>query len=95
MKNNLETITLQITPILKEAGVSRSFVFGSYARNEAHAESDLDLLVEFGSRKSLLEIIHIKHQLEDKMGISVDLLTDASIHPSLREYINQDKIRIL
>jgi len=95
MKKDLETITIEIAPILKEAGVLQSFVFGSYARNEANAESDLDLLVEFGSRKSLLDVIHIKHQLEDKTGISVDLFTDAAIYPALREYIDQDKVRIL
>lgn len=95
MKKNLQTIKLQIVPILKAAGVTRSFVFGSYARNEATDESDLDLIVEFGERKSLLDVVHVKHELEDTIGVEVDLLTQSAIHPRVKEYIDRDKIRIL
>ncbi len=92
---NLQDIQLKIVPILKQSDVVRSFVFGSYARNEATAASDLDVLVEFGTRKSLLDIIHIKHRLEDETGIDVDILTPEAIHPSLQKYIDRDKIQIV
>lgn len=95
MKKDFQTIKLQIIPILKDAGVFRSFAFGSYARNEADEKSDLDLIIEFNERKSLLDIIHIKHKLEDAIGIDVDILTQEAIHPSLKKYIEKDKIQIL
>lgn len=95
MKKDFQAVKLQIIPILRESGALRSFVFGSYARDEATDASDLDLIVEFGTRKSLLDVIHVKHLLEDKTGIDVDLLTPGAIHPSLRKYIDRDKVRIL
>jgi predicted nucleotidyltransferase len=49
--------------------------FGSYADGEATEESDLDVLVEFTTDSvSLLKIIALKHNLEDELHISVDVL---------------------
>jgi predicted nucleotidyltransferase len=95
MKNDLRAIKLQIIPILKKADVSRSFVFGSYARGEANDQSDLDLIVEFGERKSLLDVAELYVELRERLGMDVDLLTPDAISPYLKKYIEQDKIRIL
>ncbi|MEA2098289.1 MAG: nucleotidyltransferase domain-containing protein [Patescibacteria group bacterium] len=90
-------IKLQILPILREAEVSRSFIFGSYAKNKYKKNSDLDLLVEFNKSKSLLDLIALKLKLEKKMGIriKVDILTSNSIHPDIRNLIQKEKIQIL
>ena len=70
-------------------------VFGSYARGEAKPESDLDVIVEFSQRKSLLEIVGIEQELEDTLGIKVDLLTEKSISPYLKERIEKESIVVL
>ncbi len=54
--------------ILKKHGVKKIEIFGSYARGEANAESDLDVIVEFEERKSLFEPVGIEQQLEDYLG---------------------------
>lgn len=61
-------------------------VFGSQVRGDEQQGSDVDLLVEF-EYPNLLDRIGMKQELEDELGIPVDLLTDESLHPSLREDI--------
>lgn len=49
--SKINEIKVQIVPILMKAGVSHSFVFGSYARKESRKDSDLDIIVEFSKKK--------------------------------------------
>ena len=76
--------------ILKKHGARRIEIFGSYARGEEKPGSDLDVIVEFKERKSLLELVGIEQELEDALGIKVDLLTKASISPYLIERIEKE-----
>lgn len=62
-------------PYLRERyGVTRMALYGSVARNEAGAESDVDLLVEF-SRPLGFEFVDLAFHLEDVLGRNVDLGT--------------------
>ncbi len=61
-------------------------VFGSQVRGDEQPESDVDFLVEF-EKPNLLDRIRMKQELEDELGMPVDLLTDQSLHPSLRDDI--------
>lgn len=65
-------------------------LFGSTARGEASEESDLDFLVEFEKRKSLLEVVRFERELSEKLGKKVDLLTEAAISPYIRDNILRD-----
>ena len=85
----------KLVEILKKHGVKNIKIFGSYARGEAKPESDLDVLVEFYERKSLLEIVGIEQELEDKLGMKVDLLTRESISPYLRKRIEKECKEVL
>jgi predicted nucleotidyltransferase len=58
-------------------------------------ESDLDLLVEFEGKKSLLDITHLKNELEDALNRRVDVLTFRSIHPRLRDRILAEQVLII
>ena len=93
--NNINKIKLQILPILKEADVSHSFIFGSYAKKQQKKNSDIDLIVEFNKQKTLLDLITLKLELEKKTGIEVDVLTSDSIHPNIRELIQKEKMEII
>jgi len=84
-----ETID-KLVSILKKHGAKRIEIFGSYARGEAKSGSDLDVIVEFKKRKSLLELVGIEQELEDVLGMKVDLLTKASISPYLIERIEKE-----
>ncbi len=70
--------------------VKKLCLFGSMARGEANAQSDVDLLVEFSQRKSLLAVVALERQFSAVFGREVDLLTEAALSPYLRQRIHQD-----
>ena len=83
-----------LVDILSRHDASRIAIFGSRARGEEHAGSDLDVLVSFGKAKSLLKIVAIERELSQQLGIKVDLLTEAAISPHLRERI-RSQLKVL
>ena len=70
-------------------------IFGSYARGEQNQESDLDILIQFRDRMSLLRLVQIEQGLSDELGIPIDLVTENSLrNPRLKIYIYKDLITI-
>ena len=66
-------------------------IFGSYARNENHHDSDIDILVKFKSTLSLLQLVHIERMISQKLGIKVDLITEGAIKNKIvKESIKKD-----
>jgi predicted nucleotidyltransferase len=90
-----KALAQRIRPILRRNAVVRAAVFGSVARGEAAPGSDLDLLVEFGEEKSLLELASLKLELEGELGHKVDVLTYRSLYHRLREPILREQVPIL
>ena len=82
--------TAQLIEICQQNDVSLIGVFGSVARGEATNQSDVDLLVRFSKRKSLLAHVALERQLSAALGREVDLLTEAALSPYLREQILRD-----
>ncbi len=80
----------EILRIASEHGAKNVRVFGSVARHEAHVKSDLDLLVQLEPGSSLLDLIAIKQDLEDLLGCPVDVVTEASLSPYIREQMLQE-----
>jgi len=62
-------------------------VFGSTARGEAGPQSDIDLLVDVESGRTLLDLIAFEQDLEEVLGCSVQVLTDAGLSPYLQQQI--------
>lgn len=91
----VEEIKKKAVPILKEAGVIRSSLFGSYVRGEEEKDSDIDLLVEVPKGTGLFAFVRLKRKLESALDKKVDLVTYKSIHPLLRGNILQEQIPIL
>ena len=56
MMAHIEEIMEKILPVLKRYDVIRAAIFGSFARGEMKESSDMDILVEFGAEKSLLDL---------------------------------------
>lgn len=69
----------KLIELCRQSDVVRIGVFGSFARGEADEHSDIDLVVEFAKRVSLLKVVALERQLSDLMGRKVDLLTEAAI----------------
>jgi len=78
--------------------VQKAWLFGSYARGEETADSDVDILVVFdkdGDKSiSLLKHIKIALDLEDILGKKVDLITEGTLMPFAQETAEKDKILI-
>jgi predicted nucleotidyltransferase len=88
-KNKLFKI---IISSLKNEGVKKIGVFGSYAKGNASPKSDLDLLVAFSKKKSLLDIVRIERELFEKLNIKIDLCTRKSISPYLIDQIEKEEL---
>jgi hypothetical protein len=81
----------QIVTICGKYHVATISLFGSMARNEATEASDIDLLVSFSRPVSLLQMVALERELSKALGRKVDLLTEASLSPYLRDYILKDR----
>lgn len=90
-----QEINTKIVSYLKQYHPSMVGVFGSYARNEQTKFSDIDVLIDFKSALSLLQIVHIEQELSEILGIKVDLVTMASLkNAKIKEYIKKDLLVI-
>jgi hypothetical protein len=76
-----------VIDICRQHDVSMIGVFGSTVRGEARKDSDIDLLVRFSKRKSLLAVVRLERELSEALGRKVDLLTEGALSPYLRERI--------
>ncbi len=73
--------------ILTNYGVSTMSVFGSYAKGDAHADSDVDLLVKFHKPIGLLKFIRLERELAEALGRDVDLVSEVALSPYLRDEV--------
>jgi len=90
-----ENLRAQVGEVMRRRGVVRAGVFGSVARGQATAESDVDFLVEFEKGRTLLDLSGLRLELRDALGRDVDVATPSSLHPEMKDEILSDLIRIL
>ena len=83
--------TKHIVAVCGKYHVATISLFGSMARNEATEASDIDLLVSFSRPVSLLQRVTLERELSDALGRKVDLLTEASLSPYLRDHILKER----
>lgn len=84
---DLDTKRHDILRIAAAHGARNVRLFGSAARGEDRAGSDVDLLVDMEAGRSLLDLIALGQDLEDLLQRKVDVLTDQSVHPAIRPHI--------
>jgi uncharacterized protein len=77
----------RVLGIAAARGAKNVRVFGSVARGVDRDGSDVDLLVDLPHGTSLLAIVGLQLDLEDTLGIKVDLCTERELHPALKERI--------
>lgn len=76
---------VEILDICRRNGASIVRIFGSVARGEAGDSSDVDFLVELEPDRSLLDHIGLQQELEDLLGVKVDVVTGRGLHPLIRD----------
>lgn len=96
MSSEKTTLTKGQVRVVEEAarrhGVSSVRIFGSVARGTATEDSDLDLLIEFGKGRDLFDLVALKQELEGKLGSKVDVLTENSLSPYMRDSVLREAI---
>ena len=69
-------------------------IFGSYARGDCDADSDIDLLVDFDEGANLFDLVGLQHFLEEKLGCKVDLVSRRSLRTELRTSVLNEMISL-
>ena len=74
--------------------ISTLGVFGSYARNEQHTGSDLDVLVTFSQTPSLFTLVALQDELSTLLGVPVDLVMKTNLKPRIGRHILREVVEI-
>ena len=95
----IDTIRMLIQPIARKHKIRRISLFGSFARGEENRLSDVDLLIEGGDFRGLLEFSDMKDRFSEALGRNVDLVMAEAMQKDqsrsgkrFRENVEKDKI---
>lgn len=94
VKDILESKREDILRIAARYGASNVRVFGSVARGEAGAESDVDLLIDLEPGRSLLDHVALLQDLEDILSLKVDVVNEKALHHCIRDRVLSEAIRL-
>lgn len=84
-----------LKPMLsREYHVAEIGVFGSVVHDEQHADSDVDLLVDFDAPVSLFDLVRLEDELSDTLGVEVDLVTKGSLKPRIGAQVDEDVVYV-
>jgi uncharacterized protein len=95
MSPSLEALRETVEARMPQHGVVHAGVFGSVARGDDRAGSDVDFLVEFERGRSLLDVAGLRVELREALGREVDVATRNSLHPRLRDRILRELVPLL
>jgi predicted nucleotidyltransferase len=96
---------MQVTKVLKEQreevvqiaaryGAESVRIFGSVLHGDAGPDSDVDVLVNLQPGRTLLDIVALKQDLEDLLGCDVDVVTEASLSPYIRDQVLREAVAL-
>ena len=93
--DELKSILKDLDQVLRRRFHVKSLsIFGSVARGEATASSDIDFLVEFSAPVGLIEFISLQNFLEDSLHARIDIATKSALRPEMKESILKEAIRV-
>ncbi len=84
----------EILQIAAKHGAHNLRIFGSVARGEADSNSDVDLLVEFKRGTTLLGHAALEQELEELLGIKVDVVSERGLRDKIRERVLREAVAI-
>ena len=88
----IETHRNELVALARRRGVTGVRVFGSMSRGDAHDDSDVDLLVTLPPGASALARGGLLLDAQELLGRRVDVVTEASLHPALRDRVLADAV---
>jgi uncharacterized protein len=90
----LAQLRAEILAAAARHGASNVRVFGSVARGEADAGSDVDFLVDFEPGRSLLDLAGLLIDLEDLLGHRVDVVTEPGLKARIRQRVLAEAVPV-
>jgi hypothetical protein len=93
-KEYLQSKRQEILSLAAQHGAYNVRLFGSVARGEAGPKSDVDILIDLESGRSLLDQIALGQDLGDLLGCSVDVVTEKALHWYIKDKILQEAVPI-
>jgi uncharacterized protein len=90
----LQLLTDHKSHLVSRFGVAELALFGSTARDAAHAGSDVDVLVDFDGPASSAQYFGVRFYLEDLLGCAVDLVTQKALRKELRPYVEREAVHV-
>ncbi|MFG6430150.1 nucleotidyltransferase family protein [Roseateles sp. LYH14W] len=90
----IEAHRTALVALARRRGVTGVRVFGSMSRNDATDHSDVDLLVTLAPGTSALALGGLVLDAQDLLGRRVDVVTEASLHPGLRDRVLADAVAL-
>ena len=92
---SIKQIKERIKPIIKKHQIKDVYLFGSYSRGEANADSDVDIYCDKGDLRTLYDEVDLIEELEDALSKKVDLVTIGSnMHEYFRKQLEEDMIKL-
>lgn len=82
----------EILDVAAKYGAYNIRVFGSVARGEADADSDVDFLVDMELGRSLLDLGGLLMELQDLLGCQVDIVTEKGLRPRIRDRVLSEAV---
>lgn len=95
LRLTVDEIREKVAAPMAQRGVVSAGIFGSTARGEAMADSDVDFLVEFEHGRTLIDLAGLRLDLAEMLGRNVDVATPQSLHPEIRDRILCELVPIL
>ena len=90
----LITLRAHICTLSERFGVAGLALFGSFARNQATDQSDIDILVRFDGPAMSRSHFGVQFYIEDLLGRRVDLVTDKALRTEFRPYVEREALHV-
>ena len=90
----LETLRKHKQVLRERFDVTGLALYGSFARNQATPESDVDILVRFGGPATSRSYFGTLFYIEDLLGLRIDLVTDKALRAEFRPFVEQEALDV-
>ena len=84
----------EIYAIARKHKAEKLWVFGSCARKEERPDSDVDFLVNFSGDASLLDLIHMRDDMQSVLSRSIDVVSERGLSPYIGKFILAERVAV-
>lgn len=90
----IDEIKLAVAKVGKKYGIKNAYLFGSYARGEANEDSDVDVIIDRGDMRGLIQLSGFRIDLSNELNNEVDVVTTLGVDPRFYDLIKKDRVLV-